>query len=70
MVCELEGRVHGPTFVTPEGILALLVDYDSLFQRYLMQVQEDTNLIPEDQEIESCYSTNRTPQKTAVTCLE
>ncbi len=69
-VCELEGRVHGPTFATPEGILALSVDYNSLFRRYLMQVQEDTNLIPEDQEIESCYSTNRTPQKTTVTHIE
>jgi hypothetical protein len=35
-----------------------------------MQVQEDMNLIPEDQEIESCYLTNRTPQKTVVTRLE
>ncbi len=35
-----------------------------------MRVQEDTNLIPEDQEIESCYLTNRTLQKTVVTRLE
>jgi hypothetical protein len=67
VVCKLEGRVHGPAFATPEGLLALLVDYDSLFQRYLMQVQGDINLIPEDQEIEACYSTNGTPRKTAVT---
>jgi hypothetical protein len=30
-MCKLEGRVHRPTFATPEGQLALLVDYDTLF---------------------------------------
>ena len=30
-VCELEGRVHELAFATLEGILALSVDYDSLF---------------------------------------
>ncbi len=46
------------------------MDYDSLFQKYLVRVQEDTNLIPENQEIEIRYSTNRPPRKTAVTHLE
>ncbi len=31
VVCESEGRWHGPAFATPDGALALSVDYDSLF---------------------------------------
>jgi hypothetical protein len=41
-----------------------------MFRRYLIRVQEETNLIPEDQDVESRYSTNRTLRKTAVTRLE
>ncbi len=69
-VCTLEGREHGPAFATPDGSLALSADYDALFRKYLLRVQEETNLIPDDQEVESRYSTNRTPRKTAVTRLE
>ena len=69
-VCSLEGREHGPAFATPDGRLALSADYDALFRKYLLRVQEETNLIPDDQEVESRYSTNRTPRKTAVTRLE
>ena len=70
LVCEQEGRVNGPAFATPDGELALSVDYDSMFRRYLLRVQEETNLVPEDQDVEYCYSTNRTLRKTAVTRLE
>ena len=69
-VCTLEGREHGPAFATPDGRLALSADYDALFRKYLLRVQEEINLIPDDQEVESRYSTNRTPRKTAVTRLE
>ncbi len=69
LVCEQEGRVNDPAFATPDGELALSVDYDSMFRRYLLRVQEETNLIPEDQDVESRYSTNRTLRKTAVTRL-
>ena len=41
-----------------------------MFRGYLLRVQEETNLIPEDQDVESRYSTNRTLRKTAVTRLE
>ena len=41
-----------------------------LFRKYFLRVQEETNLIPDDQEVESCYLTNRTPRKMAVTRLE
>ncbi len=64
------GRVNGPAFATSDGELALSVDYDSMFRRYLLRVQEETSLVSEDQDIESHYSTNRTLRKTAVTRLE
>ncbi len=69
-VCTLEWREHGPAFATPDGRLALSADYDSLFRKYLLRVQEETSLIPDEQEVESCYLTNRTPRKTAVTRLK
>ena len=63
-VCEQEGRVNGPAFATPDGELVFSVDYDSMFRRYLLCVQEETSLVPEDQDVESLYSTNRTLRKT------
>jgi hypothetical protein len=48
----------------------MFVDYDSVFWQYLRLVQENTNLIPEDQEVDTRSSTNRTPQKTVVTRLK
>jgi hypothetical protein len=69
-VCKWEGRVNGPAFATPDGELALSVDYDTMFRRYLLRVQEETSFIPEDQERETWYSTNRSLRKTAVTHLE
>ncbi len=69
-VCESEGRMQGPAFATPDGKLALLVDYNAMFQKYLRRVQEETDLIPEDQDVESRYTMSRTSRKTAVTRLE
>jgi hypothetical protein len=68
-VSRREG-VNGPAFASPGGELALSVDYDAMYRRYLLRVQEETSLIPEDQEVESHYSINRTLRKTAATCLE
>ena len=62
--------MNGPAFATPGGELALLVDYDAMYQRYLLRVQEETSLIPEDQEVESHYLLNRTLRKTVATRLE
>jgi hypothetical protein len=64
-VCESEGRTRGPA-----GNLALSVDYNSMLRKYLKRVQEETSLIPIDQDVEARYSTSRTPRKTAVTRLE
>ena len=69
-VCCSEGRTSGPAFAGSDGTLALSVDYNSMFRKYLGRVQEETNLIPEDQDVEARYSTSRTPRKTAVTRLE
>ncbi len=57
-VYVLDGREHGPAFATPDRRLVLSMDYDALFRRYLVQVQEDRNLISEDQEVETRYLTN------------
>ncbi len=35
-VCEVEGREQGPAFPTSDGMLALLMDYDAMLQRYLV----------------------------------
>jgi hypothetical protein len=69
-VYGMEGRVYGPAFATPNSKLAMSVDYDSVFWQYLRLVQENTDLIPEDQEVDTHFSTNRPPRKTAVTRLE
>jgi hypothetical protein len=67
---QSEGRIHGPAFASPEGILASSTDYDALFRKYLHVVQEETELIPGDQDVDALYSTFRTPRKTATTRIE
>jgi hypothetical protein len=37
-VCQLEGRIHGPAFATPDRELAMSVEYDSMFRQYLRLV--------------------------------
>ena len=69
-VCEREGRYTGPAFATPRGKLASLPDYDAVFRKYLKFVQEDTDLIPGDHDVDIFYSTYRTPRKLATTRIE
>ena len=69
-VGQSEGRTHGPAFASPEGILASSTDYDALFRKYLLVVQEETKLIPRDQGVDALYSTFRTPRKTTTTRIE
>ncbi len=69
-VRKAEGRTHGPAIATSNSELGLPVDYDSVFRKYLKLVQDGTNLIPEDQEVDTRFSTNRTPQKTSVMRLK
>jgi hypothetical protein len=69
-ICEKEGRREGPAFATPDGVLASSPGYDAMFRRYLMIVQEETDLIPDDQDVDALYSTFRTPRKTVTTRIE
>ena len=69
-VCENEGRFDGPAFATPDGQLASSTDYDAVFRKYLKLVQEETDLVPLDHDVDLFYSTFRTPRKTATTRIE
>jgi len=69
-VCEMEGRFDGPAFATADGRLAASPDYDAIFCKYLKVVQEETDLIPGDHDVDALYSTYRTPRKTATTRIE
>jgi hypothetical protein len=69
-VCKYERRFDGPAFATPGGVLASSPDYNSVFRKYLKVVQEDTDLIPGDHDVDTYYSTYRTPRKTSTTRIE
>jgi hypothetical protein len=69
-VCELEGRVDGPVFALADGTLASSTDYNAMFIKYLGIVQEETDLIPGDHDVNALYSTFRTPRKTATMRIE
>jgi len=69
-VCEYEGRFDGPAFATPDGQLASSTDYDAVFRKYLKLVQEETDLVPLDHNVDLFYSTFRTTRKTATTRIE
>ena len=69
-VGQSEERTHGPAFASPEGILASSTNYDALFWKYLHVVQEETELIPGDQDVDALYSTFQMPRKRATTRIE
>jgi len=69
-VCEYEGRFDGPAFASPAGQLVSSTDYDAVFRKYLKLVQEESDLVPLDHDVDLCYSTFRTPRKTATTRIE
>jgi hypothetical protein len=66
-MCVDEGRFDGPAFATPDCLLAVSLDYNAMFRKYLKIVQEETNLIPGDHDVDQLYSTFQTPQKTSTT---
>lgn len=51
-------------------MLASLPNYDAMFRRYLKTVQEETDLIPDDEDVDVIYSTFRMPRKIATTRIE
>ena len=59
-VTESEGRVSGPAFATPWGTLAESGDYDATFCKYLLKVQESTQLIPKDLDMATMFGISRT----------
>ncbi len=61
-VCEGEGRCEGPAFASADGMLASSIDYDAMFRKYLTMVQDETDLIPDNDDIDVLYSTFRTPR--------
>ncbi len=64
-VCEHKGRRDGPAFATPYGCLASSPDYNAVFRKYLKVVQEETDLVPRDYDVDLLYSTFCTPRKMA-----
>jgi hypothetical protein len=69
-VCQLEGRFNGPAFASADGLLASSTDYDATYRKYLNIVQDETNLIPADHNVDALYSTFHMPRKTATTRIE
>ncbi len=56
-VCEYEGRFDGPAFGKPDGVLALSFNNNAVFRKYQKIVQEETDLIPADHDVDIYYST-------------
>jgi hypothetical protein len=66
-IASSEGRDAGPAFASKAGDLASSTDYDAVFRDYLKQVQNETNLIQDDHDIDIHYGISRTPRKSAET---
>jgi len=66
-ITDEEGRVSGPAFASKAGSLASSPDYDAVFRDYLKQIQNETNLIQDDIDVDLYYGISRTPRKSAET---
>ncbi len=62
-MCVDEGWFDGPAFAMPDGLLVVSPDYNAMFRKYLKIVQEETDLIPGDHDVDQLYSTFQTPQR-------
>ena len=56
-VCDYKGRFAGPAFASPKGQLTSSPNYDGVFWKYLQVVQDESDLIPPDHDIDTLYST-------------
>ena len=65
-VCESEGRVSGPAFASPDGVLAISTEYDAVFRKYLKRIQTDTDLMDKTEDVDSIYGISRTPRRSFV----
>ena len=50
--------------------MASSADYNAVFRKYLGQVQDKTDFIPGETDVDTQYSTFRTPRKSSTTRLE
>lgn len=66
-VCRRDGRVSGPVFADSFGKLTPSGDYNKLLRKYFTTIQEDTDLISSEIDVNTHYSTNRTMRKSAQT---
>ena len=66
-VANQEGRSQGPAFANANGSLAVESEYDAVFRKYLWQVQDTTNWISEDVNVDMYFSLSRMPRKLALT---
>jgi hypothetical protein len=69
-VCQSEGRFDRHAFALADGLLASSSGYNAMFRKYLRVVQEETDLIPDDHDVDTLYSTFCMPRKTATTRIE
>ncbi len=57
-VCQSKGRFDGPAFASADSPLASSTDYDAMFRKYLNIVQDETNLIPADHNVDALCDNN------------
>jgi hypothetical protein len=69
-VHQSEGKFDGPAFTLVDGLLGSSPDYNAMFRRYLQVVQEETDLIRDDHDVDALYSTFCMPWKMATTRIE
>ncbi len=66
-VCKAEGRKKGPAFAGSDGRLETSLDYDATFREVAREVQDSTDFIPAELDVDTWLCLNRTPRKTAET---
>lgn len=69
-VCAAEGRTSGPVFADAAGEPAASADYDAIFRVYLKRVQSETSLVPLEHNVDTAFSTFRTPRKSSTTRMK
>jgi hypothetical protein len=60
-VCQTEGRFEGPAFVSADSTLASSPDYNAMSRRYPKMVQEETDLIPGDHDVDAFIQRSECP---------
>ena len=66
-IADQEGRSWGPAFANANGSLAVGSKFDTVFRKYLKQVQDKTSWISGDANINVFFSLSCTPRKYVLT---